>query len=124
MQVRVVRISKAALVSWKHCRFQRQTAGPSDKVDVCLLPAGPFSGAALVGQGAQANSLRSSFSVLEFKLWKINILQYTLALQYCVHTLSISRRQETYFLTYKIVHYMNIQIHFFVRQKKLSINLF
>ena len=61
MQVRVVRISKAALVSWKLCRFQRQTAGPSDKVDVCLLPAGPFSGAALVGQGAQANSLRSSF---------------------------------------------------------------
>ena len=39
----------------------RVRLAPSDKVDVCLLPAGPFSGAALVGQGAQANSLHSSF---------------------------------------------------------------
>lgn len=68
----------------------------------CVPPAG---GAILWGSigwtgrtGEQPAQL--VFSVLEFKLWKINILQYTLALQYCVHTLSISRRRETYFLTY------------------------
>ena len=108
---------KQHLYPGRHCRFQRQTAGPSDKVDVCLLPAGPFSGAALVGQGAQANSLRSSFfSVLEFKLWKINILQYTLALQLlCPHLVNFPTTGNLFsnILTSTLYEYTNT---FFVRQ--------